>query len=470
MTTRTAGIYARISLDAEGKGLQVERQIEDCAAKAAVLGWTVADTYTDNDVSATKAKVRPEYQRLLADLESGRIDAVVVYDLDRLTRKPVELEAFIDLSDRLKVGLANVSGDVDLTTSGGRLTARVKGAVARQEAERIGERVKRQKEQRLASGRPPGSRYRTFGYTRDWRVVPSEAEVVREVFRRVGSGESLNSVTRDLTERGVLTVSGTEWTYQATARMVSSPIYAGFLSYKGQRAGRADIEPLIPEALLDAAEGRQKRPGRINARKHLLSGIAVCGSCFAPMTVTGDGSGAYVCNRQAGGCGKVRIKRSWLDDAIEGWVKTERFYESVQPRDTEPETAAGPSLTEQIEATDAQIEKTRQAMTAEAIDFEDGAALLKSLRAKRKALVEARQIKPEGRDLGLGRLADWERADVSRKAVELRERVSAIVVKPTTRHGSTKFDPTRFDVRLTSGEVLPGPAVVAASMSFAEVA
>lgn len=202
MSGRRAGVYARISLDVGGEALGVARQEHDCNAKAQALGWTVVDTYTDNDVSATKARRRPEYDRMLADLASGRINAVVVYDLDRLTRKPAELESFIDLTEQHGVALANVAGDVDLTVASGRMVARIKGAVARQEADRIGERVKRQKEQRLSQGLPPGSRYRTFGYTRDWQVDEAEAEIVREVFTRVGMGESVNAVTKDLMQRG----------------------------------------------------------------------------------------------------------------------------------------------------------------------------------------------------------------------------------------------------------------------------
>jgi len=96
-----AGIYARLSLLREGQeGLAVGRQVQDCRAKAEALGWEVADEYVDEDVSASKSVERPQYSRMLADLESGRIDAVVVYDLDRLTRKPAELESFIDLCDR----------------------------------------------------------------------------------------------------------------------------------------------------------------------------------------------------------------------------------------------------------------------------------------------------------------------------------------------------------------------------------
>lgn len=81
--TRRAAIYVRISSDPTGQGLGVARQRSSCAAKAQAVGWSVTEVYEDNDISATTGRTRPAYQRMLADLDSGRVDAVVVWDLDR---------------------------------------------------------------------------------------------------------------------------------------------------------------------------------------------------------------------------------------------------------------------------------------------------------------------------------------------------------------------------------------------------
>jgi len=97
---RSAAIYARISVDIEGKSLGVQRQLEDCRKLAADRGWPVGAEYVDNDVSACSGKPRREYARMLADLESGARDAVIVYNLDRLHRRPVELEEFVALCER----------------------------------------------------------------------------------------------------------------------------------------------------------------------------------------------------------------------------------------------------------------------------------------------------------------------------------------------------------------------------------
>src|SRR6516164_6637091 len=128
---RAAGIYLRISDDRLGEGAGVARQLVDCRALAERKGWPIVDVYEDNDVSAYRGKPRPEYRRMLADLSAGLLDAVVVWDLDRLFRQPRELEAFLDVCDAAGVtNLATVTGDVDLGTHDGRFTARILGAVA----------------------------------------------------------------------------------------------------------------------------------------------------------------------------------------------------------------------------------------------------------------------------------------------------------------------------------------------------
>ena len=78
-TTRSAGIYVRISRDRAGAGLGVERQEQDCRALADQLGWAVVDFYSDNDISAYSGKRRPDYERMLADISAGRINAVIAW-------------------------------------------------------------------------------------------------------------------------------------------------------------------------------------------------------------------------------------------------------------------------------------------------------------------------------------------------------------------------------------------------------
>src|SRR3974390_11159 len=177
---KAVAIYCRISLDRAGEGLGWERQEALCRRLAKERGWPVAEVYVDNDRSAYSGKPRPGYERMLADIGVGLRDAVVCVDLDRLTRRPAELEAFMDLADRRGIALANVSGDTDLSTSDGRFRARIMGAVARQESEKKAERVAREHEQSARRGIPRASR-RPFGYEKDGITIrEEEAALIRD--------------------------------------------------------------------------------------------------------------------------------------------------------------------------------------------------------------------------------------------------------------------------------------------------
>ncbi len=100
----------RISQDRTGAGLGVARQEDDCRDLCARKGWTVARVYVDNDVSAYSGKPRPQWQRLLSDIASGRIAAIACWHVDRLTRSPRELEDVIDLHDTRGIALATATG------------------------------------------------------------------------------------------------------------------------------------------------------------------------------------------------------------------------------------------------------------------------------------------------------------------------------------------------------------------------
>jgi site-specific DNA recombinase len=280
--TRRAAIYVRISADPSGQRLGVTRQLDACRAKAEAMGWTVAVVHEDNDVSASGTKPRPAYQRLLADLAEGRADAVVVWDLDRLTRRPIEIEAFIDLADRHRIALASVGGDVDLATDNGRMFARIKGAVARAEIERKSARQRAANTQRAEAGRPPAGR-RAFGYSQDGMVVvESEAAEVRKAVDTVLAGGSIRSIVADLAARGVPTTMGGPWRPTELRRLLANPRYAGQRVHRGEVIGPGTWPAIVDLDSWRAVQGVLADPSRHKAgrpERYLLSGVARCAVC-----------------------------------------------------------------------------------------------------------------------------------------------------------------------------------------------
>lgn len=287
--THRVGVYVRLSSDRSGERLGVERQREACEAKARAMEWQVARVYEDNDRSAFTRKRRPAYEQMLADLERGAIGGVVVWDLDRLTRRPIEVEAFIELADRVGAVLASCAGDFDLSTSQGRMFARMRGAIARQEIEHRSERQRLANEQRAHALDMPTNGRRPFGYTyegqgRTKRLVvdPVEAEHVRRAVAHIIDGGTLRGVVRDFTSRGVVTTAGNEWRPTQLRRMLVNPRYAGIVTYQGARVGVNPDLAIIDEdthhavvSIIHAPERR--RPGR--PRQYLLSGVAHCATC-----------------------------------------------------------------------------------------------------------------------------------------------------------------------------------------------
>jgi len=280
--SRRAAVYVRQSLDQTGERLGVERQRKACLAKVEALGWAVSGVYEDNSRSASSGKVRPAYQRLLDDLEAGRADAVVVWDLDRLHRRPIELEHFLDVADRHGVALASVGGEVDLATDNGRLFARIKGAVARSEVERKSARQRAANDQRAEAGRPPAGR-RAFGYSSDgMTVLEDEAAEVRKAVEAMLAGASIRGLVADLRARGVLTTMGGQWNPTELRRLLGNARYAGQRVHRGEVVGMGAWPAIVDLDSWRALQGVLADPARHKAgrpERYLLSGVAKCATC-----------------------------------------------------------------------------------------------------------------------------------------------------------------------------------------------
>jgi site-specific DNA recombinase len=325
---RDAAIYCRISSDPRGLALGVARQEEDCRKAAESLKWRVSGVYVDNDVSAFTGRRRPEYERMLDDIKAGRVNAVVVWDLDRLTRRPIELETFMEIAERYDVALKNIGGDTDLSTRQGRMMARIKGAVARESSEATRDRVKRANEQIAATGKiPPGGR-RPFGYQRGGMTInEDEAATVRELARRILAGEGCNALANDLNRRGIVTSSaGRQWTHSLVKRLMTSPRIAGLRVLLGQIVAEGEWPAILTRDTWEAVQA--ELGGRAPAEKpvarptrYLLTGIAVCGrdGCGSPVGIRRiHGKPRYACTRH--GCYGVVREMTAVDTFIKGAV------------------------------------------------------------------------------------------------------------------------------------------------------
>lgn len=335
--TRRAIIYCRISRDKTGAGLGVERQAGDCRELAARLGWTILEVISDNDTSAYKG-VRKGYRRLLAELEAGRADAVLSWHDDRLHRSPLELEHFIEIVEEHGVEVHFVrSGERDLTTSNGRFSARMEGALARRESEHRAERVAAARKQQAEQGRWGGGA-RAFGYEADGVTIrPGEARAIRDAVDTLLFGGSLRSVCRLFNERGFTTTKrGQRWTPLAVADVLTRPRNAGLAVYQKQVQGEGRWPAIISRDELDAVtrilESKERRSSPGNAPRWLGSLLYLCGVCGGPLVVGTSGTArrpSYRCRAHAGG-GPRHVTR--VAETLDAWV-TEVMLERLKQSD-----------------------------------------------------------------------------------------------------------------------------------------
>lgn len=394
-------IYARISKDADQRGLGVDRQLEDCRGLVLRLGWGAGDValYVDNDVSASSGKPRPEYLRLLADVKARKVDAVAVWDVDRLTRRPAELEEFIGLADVYGLRLASVGGEVDLGTPQGRLTARIKGAVARHEVEQQSRRIKRKIEELVAEGRPFTGGLRPFGYDETrLAVVEAEADLIREAARRVLAGESLRSISRDWTARGVLTVTGKPWSTQSLRNSLTAPRTTGLISHRGKVAGEAAWPAILDRTTWDAVRhvlldpARNVRPDTSAPRRFWWSGLVrcQCGARMGRSPIKSTGRVSWRCLTDSGGCGRVTIEEKHLEPMVtRAVVRTAPLLGMPDPA---KEVDRSVVLDAAISGLEARLEALAEAFADDGEDGDPRAYLdaSKALRRRLEALREER--------------------------------------------------------------------------------
>lgn len=281
--------------------------------------------YVDNDRGASdrSKKKRPEYDAMLEAVRAGGIDIILAYSTSRLTRRPLQLEELIRLHEQTGVVIKTVaSGDDDMSTEDGKFALRIKASMDAAEAGRTGERVRRQIQQRIEQGKPRHNRYRTYGYARDFSVEPVEADRIRDAYRRIIAGESIQSIV-ERWKADRVTVGGGKTLYHSTIKnIISNPLYAGLMRHKGQIVGRADIEPIVAEDVWNAAQTAMAARTGTNsgkgARRYLLSGIVSCGLCgftMAGKSRKGDNYN-YECAKAVGGCGKMAVSGKHLEPMV----------------------------------------------------------------------------------------------------------------------------------------------------------
>jgi len=242
-------------------------------------------------------------QRLLRDVEAGKVDVVVVYKVDRLSRSLLDFAKLVEIFDRHGVSFISVTQHFNTTDSMGRLTLNILLSFAQFEREIIAERIRDKIAAAKRRGKQCGGRP-VLGYDLvDGKLAinPEEAQLVRHIFRRFLRIGSATQLARELNAQGHTTKSwttkrgkrraGRPWNKSHLYRMLNNPKYIGEVTHKGQ-VYPGEHEAIIDRELWDKvhsilAKNHRGRAAGTRARTPaMLKGLIRCGHCDTSMGVT----------------------------------------------------------------------------------------------------------------------------------------------------------------------------------------
>lgn len=489
MAGRTA-IYARISDDREGEERGVARQVEDCRAKASTLGLEVIEPpFVDNDISAStrSTKKRPAYDDMLERARHGEFGTIIAYSNSRLTRRPLELEALIQLHEQHRTVIRTVvSGDDDLSVADGRMTARIKASVDAAEAERTAERVKRAVDQRKKLGEYHGSSP-PYGYRlvpREKRAEvgadlvqdPDEVALIREaVTRLLDANDTPYAITRDWSAEGKRSRTGKPWRQTTLRHVLTNPALIArtraIVTDNARRAPRTaqgyparweaildeDTYTAVCERLVDPARSRPNPTGKKSSKYALAGGLTVCGHCgmalysqrrddqpvklLCKTSVNGPHPNHPVDPKTGYSTGRVTIDYTALEKYIfERFVErlNDNAYWQAHRRDADPE--ANTKIAEAQKSREAEEAKIRRAEGQAFDGLIDPEHLRDMIDAARERIrdidreIAALKGKPTQRDAVLSQgspewiLSQWDKFPPSAKRTLLKFLISKVIV------------------------------------------
>src|SRR5262249_13588556 len=269
---KRCAIYTRKStehnLDLAFNSLDAQREACEAYIKSqAHEGWRlIPDHYDDGGLSGASLD-RPALQSLLADVSAGRINIVVVYKVDRLTRSLADFAKLVELFDQHGVSFVSVTQSFNTTSRMGRLTLNVLLSFAQFEREVIGERVRDKiaasKRKGIWVGGPIPLGYRCID--KKLVVVPEEAEAVRTIFARYLVLGSIGALIEDLDRRGIRTKAngrtdgrlrgGIRFGVGSLAHLLKNRFYVGEVVYRGE-VHRGEHEPILDRDLFAAVQAK----------------------------------------------------------------------------------------------------------------------------------------------------------------------------------------------------------------------
>ena len=289
-------LYVRVSTTSQlEEGYSIEEQKAKLESYCDIKDWHVYKVYTDGGFSGSTTE-RPALEQLIKDAQSKLFDTVLVYKLDRLSRSQKDTLYLIeDVFLKNDIEFVSLLENFDTSTPFGRAVIGLLSVFAQLEREQIKERMQLGKLGRAKSGKSMMWSKTSYGYSYDketgtMTVNEYEALVVKEIFASYLAGMSITKLRDKINEEYPKQPA---WSYRTIRGILANPVYCGLNQYKGQTFQGAhkaiisldDFEQTQRELAKRQQTAKELSNPRPFQAKYMLSGLAQCGYCHAPLKV-----------------------------------------------------------------------------------------------------------------------------------------------------------------------------------------
>ena len=304
--------YCRVSTDSDEQASSYEVQVEHYTNFINNNSeWKLAGIYADDGISGTSTKNREEFNRLIQDCMDNKVDRIITKSISRFARNTLDCLKYIRQLKENNIPVFFEKENIDTMDSKGEIMLTIMASLAQQESQSLSQNVKLGFQYRYQQGELTINHNRFLGYTKDEDghliIEPTEAEVIKRIFKAYLEGASLIQIARNLEADGILTGAGNKkWAGTTVKGILVNEKYMGdallakthtvdFLTKKRVKNNgivpqyyvENSHEPIIPKTLflqvqeeITRRANLKKKKGSITySSKYALSGITYCGKC-----------------------------------------------------------------------------------------------------------------------------------------------------------------------------------------------
>jgi site-specific DNA recombinase len=384
----TVALYVRVSTQEQAlEGYSISAQKERLLAYCTAQGWNNVKLYVDEGVSA-KNDNRPELQKMLKDVGEGKITNILVYRLDRFTRKVKDLHKMLEFLEKHKCAFTSATEPYDTSSAMGKLFITIVAALAEWETDNLSERVKMALEKKVADGERVGGIPYGFDLNEDEKLVANEkAEVILDIINNIKNGMSVHAASKYLNQTNN---DKPFWHQTAVMRILTNPALYGATRwndkvYENTHEGIITKEEFMK--LQTILEDRVSRKRREVKSTYLFQGVLICPRCGCNLTTNRafrtrkDGTKKQVVQYKCNLCykegrGVLSIGEPKTLDALYEYMQNVNFTD-VKIDDPKDESA---KIIEQLQQIERKREKYQRAWASDLMNDDEFTKLMQETR------------------------------------------------------------------------------------------